>query len=230
MNPKISFVIPIYNEKIGLVKRSIRSCKKATGHEYEIIIVDDGSDKPYLVECDKYIRYGKNKGHAGALNVGIRNAEGEYISWIGADDYWYKYGVDKLVECLDEDRDVGLAYGNFKLKKKGEFLNVNLDEYSLRRLERNNYIGQFVIYRKDMLYYIGEYNEKYKVAQDWEYWLRMARFTDFKKVDVMCGVLSENPKGLALGNYDLCTEEVKDICSNLYPNLKYELKGHGVIW
>jgi len=91
--PKISVVIPSYNS-IKTLPATLKSIFKQEFEDFEIVIVDDGStDKTAEVVKDwqgkeaiiKYV-YQENKGLAGARNAGIRNAAGEYILFLDADD------------------------------------------------------------------------------------------------------------------------------------------------
>jgi len=91
--PKISIVIPSYNS-VKTLSATLKSIFKQSFEDFEIVIVDDGStDNTAKVVQDwqekeaiiKYV-YQENKGLAGARNQGIRNASGEYILFLDADD------------------------------------------------------------------------------------------------------------------------------------------------
>ena len=88
----ISFVITTYNSE-KTIERAINSIlEQKTNLEYEIIVVDDGSNDDTKVVLAKYYDkikyyYKKNEGVAIARNFGVENAKGEYIIFIDSDDY-----------------------------------------------------------------------------------------------------------------------------------------------
>lgn len=92
---KYSFITPIYNTDIQLLKKSRLSIKKLQLEDYEIIWVNDGSTHSNLVDycreqatIDKNIVYveQKNQGSAVARNKGLDLATGDYIIFVDADD------------------------------------------------------------------------------------------------------------------------------------------------
>ncbi len=91
---KISVIIPIYNTSLYLEK-CILSIIEQTYTNLEIILVNDGSADNSLEICYKYSKLDKrirvlNKEHTGlsdSRNFGLRNSNGNYISFIDSDDY-----------------------------------------------------------------------------------------------------------------------------------------------
>lgn len=94
MNIKISIIIPCYNVEKWLIDRAIKSVINQSFNNYEIIIVDDGSEKKY----HNYLVFWKEKNHriklitvqnqgvSVARNIGIHEAKGEYVTFLDADD------------------------------------------------------------------------------------------------------------------------------------------------
>ena len=110
-SPKISVIIPAYN-----VERYIKQCVETVLYnsfkDFEIIVVNDGStDGTYtilkkLVTEDERIRVftTSNKGLSAARNFGIRQARGEYFTFVDGDDYVNEYYLEKLYQqVLDYD-------------------------------------------------------------------------------------------------------------------------------
>lgn len=101
-----SIVVPAYNAGKYL-KTCIESIlAQNTISEYEIIIVNDGSNDNTREICDAFAsRYScvkpihqNNQGVAAARNNGIASAVGEYVLFLDGDDYW----MPGLLECLDK--------------------------------------------------------------------------------------------------------------------------------
>ena len=94
--PLVSVVIPTYNRANKIVK-AIKSVQDQTFENWEIIVVDDGSqDKTCEVieqilnkdQRIRLIRHQKNKGAQAARNIGIKAAKGEWIAFLDSDDQW----------------------------------------------------------------------------------------------------------------------------------------------
>ncbi len=93
--PKVSIIIPTYN-CAKYITGAVESILAQTYKDYEVIIVDDGSTTdntkevltPYTKKgLVKYI-YQENSGVSAARNKGIKEAKGEYIAFLDADDIW----------------------------------------------------------------------------------------------------------------------------------------------
>ena len=89
-NPKVSIIIPCYNGEKYL-KNAIDSALSQSYENIEVIVVNDGSEddtEKIALEYGKKIRYFKKKngGVSSALNLGIKEMEGEYFSWLSHDE------------------------------------------------------------------------------------------------------------------------------------------------
>ena len=93
---RLSIIVPVFR-----VEQYLDTCVMSLLHqdlsaeEYEIILVDDGSDDACPQKCDEYAEQYKqihvihqlNKGLSGARNTGIKAAKGEFICFVDSDDY-----------------------------------------------------------------------------------------------------------------------------------------------
>jgi glycosyltransferase involved in cell wall biosynthesis len=114
--PKISVVIPTYNSA-HFLGDAIRSVLAQTVGDFEIIVVDDGStDNPKGV-VDSFAErrlsyvYQENRGPAAAYNRGFKLCRGEYVIFLDADDVLLENALEKWVQVLDNQADVGFVYG-----------------------------------------------------------------------------------------------------------------------
>jgi len=93
--PKISVIVPVYNVEKYL-HRCVDSILNQTFTNFELILVDDGSVDQSGIICDEYAKkdkrvhviHKKNGGVSAARNIGIDEAQGEYISFCDSDDYF----------------------------------------------------------------------------------------------------------------------------------------------
>ena len=103
--PLVSFIIIAYNLPIDMLKECVESILTLglDHREYEIILVDDGSDVPVIAQLTDfqdvlfYLRQ-QNQGISVARNNGLRVAKGKYIQFIDGDD---KLLNDPYCQCMD---------------------------------------------------------------------------------------------------------------------------------
>lgn len=101
----ISFIIPIYNTAEEKLKRCFDSINKIKNLEYEVLLVDDGSDSFVGEFCLKYVNnhskfhyyYQNNAGVSAARNFGIDMASGRYIAFVDSDDYILPEAYSKVL-------------------------------------------------------------------------------------------------------------------------------------
>lgn len=116
MKPLISVIIPIYNTGDSAVKL-LNKLTKQSYENLEIICVDDGSKDSSFDLVAEYIRQSKlknknlnmtisrqkNQGAAGARNLGLKKASGEYVTFIDSDDEVKKTHIEDLLKSLEKD-------------------------------------------------------------------------------------------------------------------------------
>lgn len=113
-NPKISVLMAVYNTDIQLVKRAVASVLCQSHQNFELIILDDGSEEAiaprlrsnfmYAHHKIRYLRHA-NRGQAESINRGVSVATGDYITVIDSDD---EYKPEHLESCLREMKGVDL--------------------------------------------------------------------------------------------------------------------------
>ena len=96
MNPVLSIIVPVFRAEPYL-ERCVQSMlqQNLAAEEYEIILVDDGSDDRCPALCDQYaaqyaqvqVIHQANQGQAAARNTGIQAAKGQYICFVDSDDF-----------------------------------------------------------------------------------------------------------------------------------------------
>lgn len=112
---KLSIIIPVYNVE-KYIKKCLESCFKqdVTAHEYEVIIVNDGTPDNSMTIVEQFAKeYAnlkiinqENQGLSAARNIGLKYAKGEYIWFIDADDYIEHYCLKRIFSQLKEDLDI----------------------------------------------------------------------------------------------------------------------------
>jgi glycosyltransferase involved in cell wall biosynthesis len=106
--PKVSVLLAIYNTPIEFVKRAIHSVLLQNMNDFELIIIDDGSDEVFGHELVNFIGlfpsiityiYHPNCGQAESINRGILKSNGQFITVLFADD---EFKINHLSSCLEQ--------------------------------------------------------------------------------------------------------------------------------
>lgn len=106
--PKISVIVPIYNVEQYLDK-CIKSILSQTFRDFELLLVDDGSEDRSSQICDYYksidsrvkVIHKENGGLSDARNVGIRLSKGEFLSFIDGDDTISKSMLEEMYNSIN---------------------------------------------------------------------------------------------------------------------------------
>jgi glycosyltransferase involved in cell wall biosynthesis len=112
---RVSVIIPVYKVE-KFVAATIKSVLAQTYKNFELLIIDDGSPDRSVEICQQFtdprikIIRQENRGVAAARNIGIRQAQGEYIALLDADDLWLPEKLEKHVEHLESSPDVGVSF------------------------------------------------------------------------------------------------------------------------
>jgi GT2 family glycosyltransferase len=122
MRPKISVVIPVFDDAVRL-KKTLISLKDQTFRDFEVIVVDDCSKDDSLAVAKRFgakaILQKRNGGPAKARNRGIREAKAEIIAFTDSDVVVTKDWLKNIVRLFEENPKVGVLMGNTRIKPSG---------------------------------------------------------------------------------------------------------------
>jgi len=186
--PKVSVVMSVYNDATYL-REAIESILDQTLHDFEFIIIDDGSTDNTRATVQSYndprIRLVDNETNLGlpiSLNRGIGLARGEYIARQDADDMSLPYRLERQAAYLDAHGDIAMSgCGWFQVDVDGDtFLTGGMkdsDSVIKARLIRENlkFPHGCLMFRKAALEQIGGYDGRFRYTQDLDLQLRMAK-------------------------------------------------------
>lgn len=189
--PFFSVVIPTYN-RADLLPKAIDSVLKQTYHNWELLVIDDGSKdntrevvSQYTHPRIKYI-YQDNAERSAARNNGIKNASGTYICFLDSDDYYLPERLQGLYNAL-QNRQFPVAV----------FYTGMLVENTAGRTQRNeqqtdsnifNHIATSVIHSQQAcvhhtVFQQYKYDTRFHIGEDMELWLRIADKYPFEYID-----------------------------------------------
>lgn len=172
-SPKISVVIPAYNAE-ATVAKTLESVLAQSLPAHEVIVVDDGSRDNTSDVVEKFapqvrlIRQ-ENAGPSAARNHGIREATGDWIALLDADDTWWPEKLEKQAAHLADDVALVHCYASPN--------DCYTHDMTFESLWVHNYIGtSTVVMSKALFEELGGFLEdrKYIGAEDYNMWLRLA--------------------------------------------------------
>jgi len=217
MNPKISVIIPVKNEGVQ-IGNCLQAVLKQTLKPYEVIVVDGHSTDDTVANALKFpvkVLYEEQRTRAGANNVGIASAQGDYIAFTDADcipeEDWLKNlykefgdgiagvggGIKNIGEGLWEN-SINLATNTFL----GSANSVQGRYFKHRRFV-NSISGCNSMYRKEDIITCGGFNASLSTAED----------TDLNHRILNLGKLVYTPDAIILHNHK---RGLKDFRKRMY--------------
>jgi CMP-N-acetylneuraminic acid synthetase len=178
---KVTVYIPSHNYAKYIVQ-AVNSVLKQKFHDWELIVIDDGStdDTPKILEKFsahpkiKVIRQQK-KGLNTTNNIALRLARGQYIMRLDADDYLDENALLVLSNILDTHPDVGLVYPDYyRVDERGAIIDIE----RRKKIGREDRIfdlpahGACTMIRKSCLLDLGGYNENFFCQDGYDLWIR----------------------------------------------------------
>ena len=193
MEKFISVIIPTYN-RVQRLKKAIDSVLAQSQQNFELIVVDDGSDDNTEEMIDKYnadivyIRQ-ENSGPAAARNRGIEKALYNILVFLDSDDWFAEKKLETQFEAMRQNSSYLISHTDEIWYRNGEILNQKLKH------KRNNgdIFGQSlelcavgmstVMIRKEIFERYGLFDEEYPCCEDYEFWLRVSSEEKFLLVE-----------------------------------------------
>lgn len=116
-NPKITIIVPVYKVE-SFLSRCLDSIMNQTFYDWECILVDDGSPDKSGVICDEYaeidarfkVLHVENGGVSKARNIGMRQARGEFVTFIDSDDFIDTKFIEALYEPCKKDKKIDFVH------------------------------------------------------------------------------------------------------------------------
>ena len=187
-NPLVSVIMPYY-EQSEFVLDAVRSVESQTYANVELILVDDCSPNVPAAELLewrqmsnlKMIRHTENKGAAASRNTAVRNASGDLILPLDADDMISSIFLDTTVPVLTGDPDLGGVYT--QVQRFGDLEEVWVPECVMPRHLSSGGPNTF-LFRRAVFDSVGGYKEHLRFAEDFDFWISaFERGWSFERVD-----------------------------------------------
>lgn len=197
MGVRFSVIVPAYNAE-RFIDKALASVFSQDYPPHEIIVINDGSKdgtEEILRGYGDRIRFKTvpNGGVSAARNVGIRMATGDYLAFLDADDIWFKPKLRVNAELIDRYPMVGCIFSDYvervafygnRLKLRSEMVGHQdriahdrpLPFHALKLFLFYDYgsTPSAVVAKKKLVESAGYFDEKRRLVEDLEFYLRMA--------------------------------------------------------
>ena len=197
--PLVSVIMPTYNHA-KFIGKAIESVLNQTYQNLELIIIDnyseDNTEEIITSYEDDRIKYLKFRNHgiiAASRNHGIKHSHGEYIAFLDSDDLWHTHKLEKQLPHFETSEIIGVASNAILFSETPYYRKDNLArskqgyvDYKYRDiLNHNRIMTSSLIVRRDTLDRSGLFDENktFSFIEDWELWLRMARYGSFRVLE-----------------------------------------------
>lgn len=218
---KLSIITINLNNASGL-RKTIESVINQIFSDFEYIIIDGGSSDGSLDVINEFkdrISYWvsePDKGIYNAMNKGISIATGEYLQFLNSGDWLYSN--ETLLDVFKLRRNEDFLYGDIisYFNEKCQVPDVYPDQITAQRLFTTTICHQ-AIFHKRMLFDNNQYNEKYKVASDWEFLLIKIIFSNCSvyKINQFIVYIESNLNSNRWGNTTKLERD--EVLSKLFP-------------
>ena len=180
---KISVIIPTYNRKKTLA-RAIQSVINQSLSPFEILIIDDGSNdgtEEWVKENFQNIKYiyQNNRGVSSARNIGIENANGDWVAFLDSDDEWLSNKLHEQVIAIESNPKIKFFHTNEIWIRNGVRVNQmkkhkKYGGYIFEKcLDICRISPSSVLIQKEVFDNIGVFDESLRVCEDYDLWLRI---------------------------------------------------------
>lgn len=221
----ISVLITTFNNG-NYLKTAIESCLSQEFKDFELLIIDDGSDDntESIVKSfnDCRIVY-KKIGHSGrstALNFGLKTCKYDWVTLADADDLMLPNKLSEYSNFINhsENTIVGCWVKYFNEANKIIFSlkpPIKSNEI-LHELKLHSIIPNSTLYNRNFILKNGGYNEKYIVAEDYELWLRLRNISNFIIIPKYLTLMRFRNNSLSNVSYKNMKKNVYNLQKSIY--------------
>ena len=129
---RLSIIIPYYNTE-KFTDELLAVLEPQITRDCEVILVDDGSDEPYVPYQEDWVRvfrHKENKGVSAARNLGLKKAKGDYIVFIDSDDLVTDDYIEQIFHAIESNPDTVYISWRSIDRKLGKIIASSQDEFN----------------------------------------------------------------------------------------------------
>lgn len=181
--PQVSVIIPTYN-RCEFVREAIASVVAQSFSDFELIVVDDGSDDGTVETVREFAGicyvWQPNRGVSAARNYGVSLSSGELIAFLDSDDLWQPQKLEHQVRFMAEQQDVQICQTEEIWLRNGVRVNQHNKHRKsgghifARSLELCLVSPSAVMLRRGLFERMAGFDESLPACEDYDLWLRIA--------------------------------------------------------
>ncbi len=158
-NPLVSVVIVI-NGTENDFNNSIDSIRRQSFRDFEVHIIN-------------WENYDEFKNLSTAINMGLKKSNGKYIVIMDTPDIWKPEKLEKQVDLLEQNPDIGLVYCGGRL-----------NGYVFSKLVTRNFLqnSSAAMFRKECIDKTGLFDETLDVLGNWDFFLKLSLYYKFLSI------------------------------------------------
>ena len=236
--PFFSVIIPTFNSENTILK-TLKSVKKQTFKDFQVIIIDDGSiDKTTSLvnsfisenELDiKLIKKNNSGGPAAPRNLGIFSSSGRWICFLDSDDYWFSNKLKDAYIYLKNNEDKDVLTSNeimvYNKKKTKLIYGPITSNFYMDLLKKGNKLSTSatIVNRNFLLTKKIFFNEdlNFSSVEDYDFWLQIAKHDGkFKFLHKYHGLYLPNINSISK-NRVLHFKNTRNVLNYHYSKLNY---------
>jgi glycosyltransferase involved in cell wall biosynthesis len=197
-----SIIIPLYN-KSAHIEKAIQSVLNQSFHEFELIVVNDGSTDNSLHIVEHYLRTQEQRGNtslsnhvriinqenagvSAARNNGVKAAKYDYIAFLDADDWWHKHYLSEMKSLIEQFPNAALYGSSYYQVKSGKHVKAPIGVEPDFKAGYINYCEVYVktlcmpiwtsaaIITKKVFQEENGFKTTLKLGEDFDLWIRVA--------------------------------------------------------
>jgi len=225
--PLVSVVIPAWNS-VSTLARAVDSALAQTWARREIIVVDDGGTDASLALLAGYgaqlrVVSQANGGPASARNRGLREARGQYVAFLDADDHWLPEKLERQVALLDARPEIGFCstatavvdmqgqpVRDWPCRTGGAALLETLFMHSAAVSGSTS----GVLARRELLLAAGGFDERLRGFEDPDLWIRLAARTGYACIPQALTVVVRTPNSVSGNLRAMCAATLASFRKN----------------
>jgi glycosyltransferase involved in cell wall biosynthesis len=178
--PAVTVIVCTYNRP-EMLPRAIASVLAQDFEDFEVVVVDDGSDPPADVSAFEderlHVIHTEHRGVGAARAEGLHAARGELVAYCDDDDTWSHRHLAQLLAYLTEHPGIDLVYADSEWIYQGQhplvLYSIDFDVFEL--INANYIFATDVMHRREAATRAGGFDRSLTAHEDWDLWLRMSQ-------------------------------------------------------
>jgi glycosyltransferase involved in cell wall biosynthesis len=183
--PRFSILTPVYRTPPGVLAKMLRSVLRQTEGDWELCLVDDGSEDAAVREIldaaaarDSRIRVQYRQSNAGivaASNDALEMARGEFVCLLDHDDELHPEALAEVAAAIDRAPEADYVYTDEdKINLAGRHSQAFFKpDWSPERMRTQMYTCHFSVLRRALVEEVGGFDAAFEGSQDWDLILKV---------------------------------------------------------